>query len=257
MSDTLDDRIAAIRAGAEQEVVRLLTHEEDRLAALSRRLDAVSAALAAREDELRAIAAGLGAAMDGLNAELARLEALGPVPSAAGDPAAPAARDGGAQDLSAFRAAEGSSLAVRPAEGSGVPVRAAATAPDAASVAATVEGRIVDRPITDRLALEPAERAVSHLRGVRSSGTLRSPGTPDDDGDRGRVRQSEEVLDRARLTALDMAARGRSREEVEAHVRDGLGVEDPVTIIDYVFGASTPSSVVPGWPPRRRMRRSA
>jgi hypothetical protein len=247
MSDTLDDRIAAIRAGAEQEVVRLLSSEEDRLVALSRRLDAVSAALAAREDELRAIAAGLGAAMNGLNAELERLEALGPVPTTAGDAVAHGAEDARAQEFSAFRAAEGSSLAVRPAEGVGLPVRAAA-APSAGN---TVEGRLVDRPITDRLALEPVERGVSHLRGVRSHEPSAAA-----DGD-SRVRQSEEVLDRARLTALDMAARGRSREEVEAHVRDGLGVEDPGLIIDYVFGASTPSSVVPGWPPRRRLRRSA
>lgn len=56
-------------------------------------------------------------------------------------------------------------------------------------------------------------------------------------------------LDSLRLVALSMAASGRSATEVEAHLRDELGMSDPTVIIDYVFGLSTPASVVPGWPP--------
>jgi hypothetical protein len=61
-------------------------------------------------------------------------------------------------------------------------------------------------------------------------------------------------LDSARLVALSMAASGRSRSEVEAHLRDELGIADHRPLIDYVFGISTPASVVPSWPPRRRRR---
>ncbi|WP_026911170.1 hypothetical protein [Patulibacter minatonensis] len=68
------------------------------------------------------------------------------------------------------------------------------------------------------------------------------------------AKDSPEQLDSARLVALSMAAEGRSREEVEAHVRDTLGIIEHAALIDYVFGGSTPSSVVPSWPPRRRRR---
>jgi len=63
-----------------------------------------------------------------------------------------------------------------------------------------------------------------------------------------------EKLDSARLAALSMAAEGRSREEVEAVLRDDLKIIDHASLIDYVFGISTPSSIVPSWPPRRRRR---
>jgi hypothetical protein len=63
-----------------------------------------------------------------------------------------------------------------------------------------------------------------------------------------------EQLDSARLVALSMAAQGRPREDVEAVLRDELGIVEHESLIDYVFGISTPSSVVPSWPPRRRRR---
>jgi ketosteroid isomerase-like protein len=40
----------------------------------------------------------------------------------------------------------------------------------------------------------------------------------------------------ARLAAVDMAEEGAGREEVEAMLRDDLGVEDPAPILDEVFG---------------------
>jgi ketosteroid isomerase-like protein len=40
----------------------------------------------------------------------------------------------------------------------------------------------------------------------------------------------------ARLAAVDMAEEGAEREEVEAMLRDDLGVEDPAPILDEVFG---------------------
>lgn len=67
---------------------------------------------------------------------------------------------------------------------------------------------------------------------------------------------SPDKVDSARLVALSMAAEGRSREAVEAVVRDQLGIRDHEALLDYVFGISTPSSIVPSWPPRRRRRPS-
>jgi ketosteroid isomerase-like protein len=40
----------------------------------------------------------------------------------------------------------------------------------------------------------------------------------------------------ARLAAVDMAEEGADREEVEAMLRDDLGVDDPAPILDEVFG---------------------
>lgn len=70
----------------------------------------------------------------------------------------------------------------------------------------------------------------------------------------GPAARRSELLEGARLVALSMAASGRSRGEVEAHLRDVLGITDYGPLIDYVFGISTPASVVPSWPPRRRRR---
>jgi hypothetical protein len=62
---------------------------------------------------------------------------------------------------------------------------------------------------------------------------------------------SSDRLDAARLVALSMAATGSSRQRVEQHLRDELQIQDTSTVIDYVFGISTPASVVPSWPPNR------
>jgi ketosteroid isomerase-like protein len=42
----------------------------------------------------------------------------------------------------------------------------------------------------------------------------------------------------ARLAAVDMAQDGASRDEVEAYLRDELGVDEPDPILDEVFGAA-------------------
>jgi uncharacterized protein len=50
----------------------------------------------------------------------------------------------------------------------------------------------------------------------------------------------------ARLVAVDMAQDGSSREEVDAYLREELGVEDPDAILDEVFpDATDPFSDVP------------
>lgn len=42
----------------------------------------------------------------------------------------------------------------------------------------------------------------------------------------------------ARLAAVDLAHEGATREEVEGFLRDELGLDDPMPILDEVFGAS-------------------
>jgi F0F1-type ATP synthase membrane subunit b/b' len=54
--------------------------------------------------------------------------------------------------------------------------------------------------------------------------------------------QSDDLLDAARLVALSMAAGGSTPEDVERHLRRHLEIEDPASIIGFVF--STPSSIV-------------
>ena len=51
-----------------------------------------------------------------------------------------------------------------------------------------------------------------------------------------------EPAEEARLMALQMAMTGRTRGEVEADLRHGLGVEEPESILDDVFGKGTPPS---------------
>ncbi|MEA2266519.1 MAG: hypothetical protein QOE27_2102, partial [Solirubrobacteraceae bacterium] len=51
------------------------------------------------------------------------------------------------------------------------------------------------------------------------------------------ARPAETDLQRtARLIALPMAVAGRSREEVERHLRQSLGLSDPAPVLDRVFG---------------------
>jgi hypothetical protein len=49
-------------------------------------------------------------------------------------------------------------------------------------------------------------------------------------------------LDDARLVALQMAVAGRSRDEVEAHLREAFDVPDPQPILDHVFAEGFPPS---------------
>jgi hypothetical protein len=44
-------------------------------------------------------------------------------------------------------------------------------------------------------------------------------------------------LDAARLAAIEMAVAGRSRDEVESHLRATYAVEDLDALLDDVFGA--------------------
>src|SRR2546425_1064888 len=43
----------------------------------------------------------------------------------------------------------------------------------------------------------------------------------------------------ARLVALQMAVAGGNRGDVEVHLRETFGIEDPVAILDDVFGPGT------------------
>jgi hypothetical protein len=99
-----------------------------------------------------------------------------------------------------------------------------------------------------------AGEAVAPAAEAPSGTAAPSGGAPRADDD-DRV-DSPDKIDSARLVALSMAAEGRPRDDVEAYIRDELRIKDHASLIDYVFGISTPSSVVPSWPPRRRRRPS-
>ena len=81
-----------------------------------------------------------------------------------------------------------------------------------------------------RAGLEELLAAVERLRGELSHGNGRSslPGGGVD-------------LDEARLVALEMAVGGRSRDEVERHLRGAYGGLDTAAVLDDVFGASAPA----------------
>lgn len=56
--------------------------------------------------------------------------------------------------------------------------------------------------------------------------------------------ERDEHLENARLVALQMAVAGRSRQDVEVHLREAFSVEDPEPILDHIFadGFQAPGS---------------
>jgi uncharacterized protein len=67
--------------------------------------------------------------------------------------------------------------------------------------------------------------------------TLRAAGL-DEEGENTERTASAQSASSARLAAVDMAQDGASRADVEAYLRDELGVDDPDSILDEVFGQS-------------------
>lgn len=73
--------------------------------------------------------------------------------------------------------------------------------------------------------------------------------------------RTEQAVDRAwveaRQAAIHMAAAGSTRGQVETQLRDFLGVDEPDTMLDQIFGASTdpdarvPWAIAPATPLRR------
>ena len=56
-------------------------------------------------------------------------------------------------------------------------------------------------------------------------------------GDEGELQEHEAPATASvRLAAVDMAQEGATREEVDAYLREEMGVEDPAAILDEVFG---------------------
>jgi hypothetical protein len=65
----------------------------------------------------------------------------------------------------------------------------------------------------------------------RLLGEIATPPRPADPG------ASDGSLDAARLAAIEMAVAGRSRSEVEEHLRATYAVDDLDALLDDVFGA--------------------
>lgn len=218
--------LGEVLATAERHVQEIVAAAEHRA---TERLRDAQAQLDARAAELNAIADELLTASAVVHHQLQRLRSLVPLEDLASDQptAAAAGPPSGLSEPSAPVAALRSAESARPQapvvdqrSDVGAPSGSAATAVTAA--AGPVPAHDHDLPII--------------------GGGGHAPAAPADQ------------LDSARLVALSMAASGRSRGEVEAHLRNELGISDYGPLIDYVFGISTPASVVPSWPPRRRRR---
>lgn len=284
-------RIGSILASAERQVAEILAEADRRAAELhtesARRLQA-------RQTELEEIAAGLAAAATAAQDGLDRLRALAPVelPDPSGGthggasaaatpepdaPALAAAAPAGASSDDGGAGAHGQDQGHDDAPGRD-PEAQGSEAPDDEGDAAD-GGGILHRPAEWVGFGDPAGRpgsadatadahdAPAHPAADAPAAARNGDGRPDagpsDLAEMPIIAESDgapypedppEKIDSARLVALSMAANGRSREEVEAHVRDELGIVDHAALIDYVFGISAPSSIVPSWPPRRRRR---
>jgi hypothetical protein len=234
------DQLGEVLATAERHVQEIVQAAEQRA---DERVREQRLRLDTRAAELEAIAAELLAASASIHHQVQRLRALPPLPL-------PEPAD---------------------ADAPGPPVRAVPAPPEPVPSASYASDPPEDEPPEPPVAEHrPATAAVgSPPRGPHpvpehqpdpepASAAVRAS---DHDlpiiggGDHGDVPPaSAEQIDSARLIALSMAAGGRSRAEVEEHLRSELGISDYGPLIDYVFGISTPSSVVPSWPPRRRRR---
>lgn len=81
----------------------------------------------------------------------------------------------------------------------------------------------------------PAPRHREALKALSDALGRRSPRQPRSDSSRSRPEAEHEAND-ARTVVLQMAVAGRSRTEVEQHLRSALGIEDPGDLLDEVFG---------------------
>jgi hypothetical protein len=51
----------------------------------------------------------------------------------------------------------------------------------------------------------------------------------------------------AHIVAIQMAAAGRTRGQVESHIRTSLGIAEPSAVLDEVFGEGTPDDATVPW----------
>jgi hypothetical protein len=277
-------RIGDILATAERQVTEILAQADRQAAAVHA---ASARRLQARTAELEEIASGLVAAAAAAQQGLARLRALepldlpaphaapdpsrgaaAPTPGAAatpamGEPSAPDAVEQGTPDRAAAQDAGGE----RPGTGNAASADAESSPDGAGILHRPAEwvgfGEPAGRPEPATGAAPRDAHAGDEAGATAQDAAPATQASPEEHADLPIIAQSDgapypqdppEKIDSARLVALSMAANGRSREEVEAHVRDELGIVDHAALIDYVFGISAPSSIVPSWPPRRRRR---
>ena len=63
------------------------------------------------------------------------------------------------------------------------------------------------------------------------------------------VEASGEMHDAARLVAIEMAVAGRTRDEVDRHLRGSFRIEDTGGLLDDVFGGDSPDTSRSSWGP--------
>ena len=90
--------------------------------------------------------------------------------------------------------------------------------------------------VADELLEQAAEIRVQWSRlgdALRAAGVEDAVGAVSDDDSEGEVRSPAAAS--ARLVAVDMASDGSTREEVDAYLREELGIEDTEAILDEAF----------------------
>lgn len=91
------------------------------------------------------------------------------------------------------------------------------------------------------------QRPVHRTRRTRGGGTSagdRGTGLP---GDAAESVESAAALEAARLVAIEMAVAGRTRAEVDAHLRDSFRIDDTADLLDDVFGGGSGEATRSSW----------
>lgn len=103
--------------------------------------------------------------------------------------------------------------------------------------AAEREAGVVQRDLEAQQRVAETEARRYLIDAKRQPDPFRSmipPPAPDD--------ASREKLDAARLVAIEMAVAGRTRNEVDRHVRDSFRIDDTGGLLDDVFGGDSPGT---------------
>jgi len=231
-----EQAIAAHRRSAEEEVRRYLAaarlHVDAETAARAARIETLSAAARRLADELTDAVAALTRELHADERDTATTLPRAPWPAASPEPPAaqpvaaapaPAAPEPAAPQPTWSRIEE--PIAKAPTPSAADADRAGGAGEDASAT-----------PLAESTGRAGADRPARHAAEPE-------PGEPAANGNG----EAHHVPSAARLVAIEMAVGGSSRAEVEAHLRERLGVADPAPLLDDVFGAASTAGSRLAW----------
>jgi hypothetical protein len=104
-------------------------------------------------------------------------------------------------------------------------------------------------------ASDPGRRAAERERPVRPTPRPEQRTAPPPPGPEERTAppppradaERDRRADGAQIVAIQMAAAGRTRAQTGSHIRDSLGIDDPASVLDEVFGEGTPDDATVAW----------